>query len=177
MFHKILVAVDNSEIGKQVFEEALSLAKTNGACLMILNVLDPFDERYPNALALQTNSIYPTFHAEAMNYYMGHWDELKQEGIEFLRLLCKEASARGVTAEFTQNFGEPGRTICEIAKSWQADLIMVGRRGRIGLSEFFLGSVSNYVLHHAHCSVLTVQGLVPANSEEAEVQEVANSIS
>jgi nucleotide-binding universal stress UspA family protein len=174
MFHKILVGLDNSEIGKQVFEEALSLAKTNNARLMILNVLDPFDERYPNALALQTNSVYPTFHAEAMNYYMGHWDELKQEGIEFLRLLCKDASAQGVAAEFTQNFGEPGRTICEIAKSWEADLIMVGRRGRLGLSEFFLGSVSNYVLHHAHCSVLTVQGIVSSKTEEVEAQETVS---
>ncbi|MBW4506398.1 MAG: universal stress protein [Scytonematopsis contorta HA4267-MV1] len=176
MFHKILVGLDNSEIGKQVFEEALSLAKTNDARLMILNVLDPFDERYPNALALQTNSIYPTFHAEAMNYYMGHWDQLKQEGIEFLRLLCKEASTQGVTAEFTQNFGEPGRTICEIAKSWKADLIMVGRRGRLGLSEFILGSVSNYVLHHAHCSVLTIQGVIPTEAQELESQETASVI-
>ena len=43
-----------------------------------------------------------------------------------------------------------------MANSWQADMIIVGNRGRSGLSEFFLGSVSNYVMHHAPCSVLVV---------------------
>jgi nucleotide-binding universal stress UspA family protein len=47
--------------------------------------------------------------------------------------------------------------ICQVAKDWGAELIMVGRRGNSGLSELILGSVSNYVVHHAHCSVLIVQ--------------------
>lgn len=33
---------------------------------------------------------------------------------------------------------------------------MMGRGGRSGLDEFFLGSVSNYVLHHVPCLVLAV---------------------
>ncbi|CCQ49032.1 hypothetical protein CWATWH8502_2292 [Crocosphaera watsonii WH 8502] len=37
------------------------------------------------------------------------------------------------------------------------DVIVMGHRGISGLQEFFLGSVSNYVLHHAPCSVLIVQ--------------------
>ena len=35
---------------------------------------------------------------------------------------------------------------------------MVGSHGRTGIRELLLGSVSNYVLHHALCSVLVVQG-------------------
>ncbi|RMG10302.1 MAG: universal stress protein, partial [Cyanobacteria bacterium J055] len=37
-------------------------------------------------------------------------------------------------------------------------LIIVGRRGRQGIEEAVLGSVSNYVVHHAPCSVLAIQG-------------------
>jgi nucleotide-binding universal stress UspA family protein len=44
-----------------------------------------------------------------------------------------------------------------MAKSWQADLIVLGRRGLKGISEIFLGSVSNYIVHQALCSVLIVQ--------------------
>jgi len=61
-----------------------------------------------------------------------------------------------VDAEFTQNTGSPGRVICEIAKAWQADLIILRRRGYSGLTEMLLGSVSNYVLHHAPCSIHVV---------------------
>ncbi len=57
-----------------------------------------------------------------------------------------------------QNLGDPGRIICEIARDCDADLIVMGRGNHSGLNEFFLGSVSNYVLHHAPCSVLAVQG-------------------
>ncbi|MFB2769803.1 universal stress protein [Pelatocladus sp. BLCC-F211] len=162
MFDKILVGIDNSEIGQSVFDEALALAQKLNAHLMLLHVLDPFDERYPSSIALQTDSLYPSFHSEAVNYYMGRWETLKQEGIEFLKIFSNQAIAKGVTTEYTQNFGEPGRVICEVARNWEADLIIIGRRGRRGLSEFFLGSVSNYVLHHAPCSVLTVQGLIHA---------------
>ncbi|MCZ8054719.1 MAG: universal stress protein, partial [Microcystis sp. LE19-12.2C] len=49
------------------------------------------------------------------------------------------------------------KTICKVAREENIDLIVIGRRGRSGLGELFLGSVSNYVLHHAPCSVLIVQ--------------------
>lgn len=54
-------------------------------------------------------------------------------------------------------FGAPGYQICTLANEWQIDLIVMGRKGHSGLAELFIGSVSNYVLHHAHCSVLVVQ--------------------
>ncbi|MDB9482953.1 universal stress protein, partial [Dolichospermum circinale CS-537/05] len=48
-------------------------------------------------------------------------------------------------------------------------LIMMGRRGRSGLAEFFLGSQSNYVLHHAPCSVQIVHLPVSSKTQEEEV--------
>jgi nucleotide-binding universal stress UspA family protein len=169
MFNKILVAIDQSDMGKHVFDEALSLAKATDAELMLLHVLSPFDEQYPTAVGLQADGIYPTFRAEDIDYSLGHWDTLKQEGIEFLTLLNNQAIAQNVTVDFTQELGDPSRLICEFARVWKADLIVIGRRGRSGFSEFILGSVSNYVLHHAPCSVLTVQGVI--HSPVIEVPE------
>ncbi|OUL31343.1 universal stress protein UspA [Nostoc sp. T09] len=165
MFQKILVAINNSEIGQQVFDQALSLAKATNAELMILYVLSPFDEHYPTAPGVSTDGIYPSFTTDDVNYYLGQWESLKQEGIQFLTLLTNKAIAQGVNAEHTQEFGDPGRIICEFARTWQADLIIIGRRGLSGIKEFFLGSVSNYVLHHALCSVLTVQGVINDTTE------------
>ncbi|MEL6786783.1 MAG: universal stress protein, partial [Cyanobacteria bacterium J06607_15] len=51
----------------------------------------------------------------------------------------------------------PGRTICDRAQTWSVDLILVGSRGLTGAKEVMLGSVSNYVTHHAPCSVLIVR--------------------
>ena len=173
MFNKILVAINNSEIAQQVFDRALSLAKATDAELMIVYVLSPFDERYPTPPAVATDGIYPPFTSDDVNYYLGQWETLKQEGIELLTLLTNKAIAQGVNPEYTQEFGDPGRMICEIARTYKADLIILGRRGLSGIKEFFLGSVSNYVLHHAHCSVLTVQGVIDdsAATPEAGVVE------
>ncbi|WP_019505589.1 universal stress protein [Pleurocapsa sp. PCC 7319] len=83
--------------------------------------------------------------------------KFKQRGLEALRSLVQEATTAGVNTEFTQDFGNPGRTICDFAQTWSVETILVGSRGLTGAKEMFLGSVSNYVTHHAPCSVLIVR--------------------
>jgi len=43
--------------------------------------------------------------------------------------------------------------LISMAEEWRADLIVVGSNGRSALGRFFLGSVSQQVLHNASCSV------------------------
>jgi nucleotide-binding universal stress UspA family protein len=160
MFKKILVAVNNTEVSRDIFKKALSLATLTNAELMLLQVISPFDDNQMNALETETHSRYASSQSHRVEYYLGQWEELKQKGVEFLTLLTNEAIAQGVAAEFTQEFGNPGRMICEVARTWNADLIVIGRRGLSGINELLLGSVSNYVLHHAPCSVLTIQGAI-----------------
>jgi nucleotide-binding universal stress UspA family protein len=173
MFKKILVALNNNEIGQQIFEHALILATASNAELLLLHVISPFDDDYLNASAMETYSVYNTPHAHNVEYYVSQWESLKQEGMEFLTLLNNQAIAKGLTSDFTQELGEPSRIICEVARSSKADLIVLGRRGLSGLSEFFLGSVSNYVLHHAPCSVLTVQGVTPVTTDNLATASAA----
>ena len=52
--------------------------------------------------------------------------------------------------------GQAAQKICEFAQTVNADLIVIGSHGRSGLSELFLGSVSNYVSHHVSSAVLIV---------------------
>jgi nucleotide-binding universal stress UspA family protein len=157
MFHKILVAIDGSEVSQRALTEAITLASATNAKIMLLHVLSPFDEAYPSPVFPGFDGIYPGIHTEAMKVYMHQWQSYEKQGLELLRSQASVASEAGVTVEFSQNVGNPGRTICEVAHTWDADVIVMGRRGLTGLSEFFMGSVSNYVLHHAPCSVLTVQ--------------------
>jgi universal stress protein A len=44
------------------------------------------------------------------------------------------------------------------ANSEGVDLIVVGSHGRSGVSRFFIGSVSDYVVRHARCPVMVVRG-------------------
>ena len=158
MFNKILVAIDISEMGKDVFDQALSLAKMSKARLMLLHVLSPEEENSPLPIPPDLTEFYPAAGNDlTLESWRQRWELFENQGIELLESSQKEAKSKGIEAEYQQIFGSPGRTICQLARDWEANLIMVGHRGRSGLSEMVLGSVSNYVLHHASCSVLIVQ--------------------
>ena len=165
MFSKILVAIDDSASSQSVFEQALALAKLHKSRLMALHVLMAADNLYPGDPYIGITEI-------AMRAYWERWQNRQKEGISRLQALEAESIALG---EFTQNVGDPSRMICKLAETWESNLIVVGRRGVSGVSEFFGGSVSNYVLHHAPCHVLTLQDNVTAKPH-AEAELVASGI-
>lgn len=172
MFHKILIAMDSSDISQYVFDEALALAKAMGANLMLLHVLSPEEEESPNLPGIPSRTLYadlyPGLREDILMNYRQQWDAFARKCLHMLRSRTAQANTAGVTAEFTQTPGTPGITICELARSWDAELIVIGRRGRSGLSELIMGSVSNYVLHHAPCSVLTVQPLMKHTETQSD---------
>jgi nucleotide-binding universal stress UspA family protein len=169
MFKRILVALDRSEMSTKVFEQALSLAKITSGNLMLLHVLSHEEDGSPEALIFPNIDYYPGWNEESFKLYQEHWEKFKNEGLQMLQSFSSQANTVGVNTELTQNSGNPGRMICELARTWNADLIIMGRRGRSGLAEFFLGSQSNYVLHHAPCSVQIVHLPVSAKTQEEEV--------
>ncbi|MBW4461876.1 MAG: universal stress protein [Nodosilinea sp. WJT8-NPBG4] len=170
MFKKILVALDNSARRHEVFQKALDLAEATRADLMLVHVLSAYEEGSPGIPIRSYQAYYPVLEDSTWRLYQKRWEEFEAQGIAQLRQELDRAQAAGVSAEFTQISGEPAATICSVASSWGADLIMVGSHGRRGLSELLLGSVSNYVMHHADCSVLVVHhynGKPTASAETA----------
>lgn len=163
MFNKILVAIDYSAGSKQVFEQALSLAKAERGNLILLHVLSlekensraisPYLARHKDYCIHVDSQII----RQANKIYDQEWFDLKQEGIKLLRSFTEKAIAAGVSTEFTQITGHPSSTICEFAHSCDADVIVIGKRGHSGLKEIFLGSVCNHVIHYSPCSILLVK--------------------
>jgi nucleotide-binding universal stress UspA family protein len=62
------------------------------------------------------------------------------------------AEGRSVTGRLLE--GAPGPTL--LTESKNATMVVVGRRGRGGLSRLLLGSVSRHVVDHAECPVVVV---------------------
>lgn len=153
MVQKILVAIEKSEVGKEVFYQALSLAKDIGAELHLVHVLSTDEKGSPITPPLP----YPAIDHRVLEDYQKRWQTFESEGLELLNSLSKDAVSVGVKTEVTQIFGNPGKKVLDIANDWNADLIVVGRRGRSEITELVLGSVSSYVVHASHKSVLIVQ--------------------
>ena len=154
MIGKILAAIDNSSRSKDVFDMAVSQALANKAALILLHVLSEQDPDYP---ILPTYAYHAVLKGNNNGILHQRFAEYEQQEAELLRNLARKAIALGVDVEYAQLSGVPGWEICELANNWSADLIVIGSRGLKGFKEMFLGSVSNYVTHHAPCSVLIVR--------------------
>ena len=153
MIGKILAAIDNSHRSEDVFHTSVSLAQAR-ATLMLLHILSEKDPDYP---ILPTYAYYSALKGNDGGVLQQKFYEYEQQEAELLRNLARKAIALGVDTEYAQLSGVIGEEICEFASNWSADLILIGSRGFKGLKEMFLGSVSNYVTHHAPCSVLIVR--------------------
>lgn len=174
MTQRILVALDLTE--PDVFETALSLATATNSDLLLLHVLSarafgtpsvPFGSGIEYSVALDQHT---------WELYQQQWQASVDESLEILRNYTGRAEAAGVTADFIQSANEPGPGICRMAKTWKADMIVMGGHQRKGLSELFLGSVSNYVMHHAPCSVMVVSLGKKEQPKEKRVSEPAVNV-
>ncbi len=163
MYHKILVALDNSPTSDALFAQALELAQATQGQLLLVHSLSNQEESSPLPMSGKLDSIYWAPGTELdLEAWRQDWVRYAAEGLDRLRHQAAKANTVGISAEVRQLIGDPAATICKAAQAWGADLILIGTRGRTGLAEWVLGSVSNDVMHRAPCSVLVVKSPVTA---------------
>lgn len=170
-YRKILVALDHSPESDAIFEQALEIAKKEEANLRVLHCM-PFEN--PGV-----GGAYGDMFGRQMINFSYEMQQLfrqeREEAQQWLADCCQKAMEYGVPTEWDLKIGDAGSKIQELAKAWDADLIVLGRRGRRGLAEVVLGSVSNYVIHHVPCSVLVVQGVSSTENDTSEALSAAKS--
>ncbi len=154
MYDRILVALDSSDLSRDVLKQAIILAQSVKAKLTLLHVLSSDEGISPSMPLIPVPEYYPSLSVATLELYQEQWKAFQAKSLALLERYRTEAETAGLTADCYQKVGRPGRTICEVAKAVKADLIMVGRRGHSGLNELIIGSVSNYVVHHASTAVL-----------------------
>lgn len=164
MLQKILLAIGDSPDSAQILESGLTLAEKLGAEILILHVLDPLVPHGLSAVGSPlVGGVLPMIDDRVIEQYVAAWNKHERKGIDRLKTYAAQAKSRGIKAETLQNYGDSGPLICEAAKNWSADAILMGRNQKSLLNEILLGSTSNYVVHHAHCSVMIIQ--LPALSD------------
>jgi nucleotide-binding universal stress UspA family protein len=178
MYRHILVALDNTELSDIVLEQAIALAQSLNAKLTLLHVLCSEEGVSPVMPLMPLPDYYPALASTTLEQYQEEWEAFSTQSLAHLAEAQAQAQAAGVHAEHLQKGGRPGAVICEVAQELTVDLIVLGRRGHSGLSELLMGSVSNYVVHHATTSAVlvcnlngadTVKSLKGVLSEKAEV--------
>ncbi|MDT8384621.1 MAG: universal stress protein [Gammaproteobacteria bacterium] len=139
-YQHILCAVDLSDENIIVASRAAELANFYHAQLSLLHVVEYIPVDLANELVLpQQQDIEQQLVLQATNHLAALAGQIRVERLH-------QAVVQGSTKS----------EIIEYAQAQQADLIVLGRHGRHGISRL-LGSVANAVLHHAPCDVLAVR--------------------
>jgi nucleotide-binding universal stress UspA family protein len=155
MLQKILIAIGDTPDSEKILEAGLMLAEKLGAQVLFLHVLNPLVQHdFESSGSPLLGGVLPMVDDQSIAQYLKEWQQYEKKGIERLETFAQQAIARNIKAEILQNWGDSAPLICAAAKNWSADLIVIGRNQQSFLSEIFLGSTSNYVLHNAPCSVM-----------------------
>lgn len=129
---------------------------------------------YARTLAKKFSARLELFHSVHLDYYVSsdeyaRYDfpalmrQAEKDAIQKMRDLVRGTDWNGVKVESLIDVGPPGSAIYDRAQDRHADLIVISTHGRTGLKHMFLGSVAEYVVRHARCSVL----VVPAYERQA----------
>ena len=142
MYRHILIPTDGSELAEHGVAQGLALAKSLGAKVSVIFVVEPFSEMTGRVL-------------EAVATYA----ELRREqAASALDRAAKAAKEAGVSCEKIQvENGQPHQAIISAAEDKGCDLIAMSSHGRRGLAMLLIGSVANKVLAHAKTPVLICQ--------------------
>lgn len=94
-------------------------------------------------------------------------ERLENEETEMMRAAAlkvkKIITDAGLKASLAIPIGRAKAVIVDEANAWGADLIVIGSHGRQGVDRILLGSVSEAVAIHAHCSVEVIRDLAKPN--------------
>jgi nucleotide-binding universal stress UspA family protein len=162
-YHKILVSIDRSPQTDFVIDQVLDLAIKEQAELMLFHAIQVEAMAEISPMVGTGMGLGPSLGRDIPELQQQRLEAQVQQTKEMLQEYAQLAIAQNIPTICHHSVGDPGVLVCELAKSWSANLIVVGRRGRKGMTELFLGSVSNYITHHAPCSVLIVQGALPVS--------------
>lgn len=140
-FERILIAVDESAFAAHAARVGVELAKSLTAEIAFIYVVDPSVARAAPELGVPADELIATN---------------QQEGKSLLAAFRERAGASLAALEFLE-IGKPAAKIVEGAKSWPADLIVIGSHGRSGVERLLLGSITESVVRNASCPVLVVR--------------------
>jgi nucleotide-binding universal stress UspA family protein len=142
---KVLLAIDDSKYSEAAIQAVIAQAHSKDTEVRVLHVVEP-----PSLLVARETGVYdPTLEAV--------WGEETKEAQALVAKTAETLRSHGVKATTAVQQGDPKSVIIDAAGEWHADLIVLGSHGRKALDRFLMGSVSEAIVRHAHCSVEVVR--------------------
>ncbi len=143
MMESILVAVDNSQVSHSAFKQALALASSMRAKLVVVGVTPKYEGNM-NRLKI----------ADANEQLSAPF----RKGVEDA---ASYAASLGLEIQTVHRIGEPSAEIVRVAEEEEVDLIVLGNTKRSKVEQVLLGGLRSKIITGSPCDVM----LVPEMSE------------
>jgi nucleotide-binding universal stress UspA family protein len=170
-FKKILYCTDLSKNASFAFKYAVYLAKSTGADIHVLHVIEKLSD--DAHFALQTYVLNDKSRDDFLHHRIQHARERLDERQEyFWNVLApdeKKFRSKIVSVDIVEN--HPAENILNKSRELQCDLIVMGAHEKGRIMHTFLGSVAKSVLRHSKIPTLVVP--LPDKEEAAKEKAAA----
>jgi nucleotide-binding universal stress UspA family protein len=155
MFKTIIWATDGSDAADAALPYVKGLAEGEGHKLVVVHSKEVLRGRAGG---------YPVYadEDEVLAKIQRQTDELRKEGLD-VTLRVETTAAPGAA-----------HVVAEAARTFDADIVVVGTHGHTAIGGLLLGSVTQRLLHIASCPVLAIPAKVAAEEPEHELAETAH---
>jgi nucleotide-binding universal stress UspA family protein len=142
---KILLAIDNSKFSEAATKAVIAQAHSKDTEVHVVHVVET-----PSLLVAREMGGYDASLAAV-------WDEETKQAQVMVAKTAETLRSHGMKVTTAVLQGDPKSMIIDTSAEWHANLIVVGSHGRNALDRFLMGSVSEAIARHAHCSVEIVR--------------------
>lgn len=145
--YKILIATDGSKISQNAVNYVMNLLENQQKDNVEVSVISV----YNSGLGSSGKAIIPKKeYARVIEY-------AKAQAEQAVNSIAAVLEKKGIKVNKSVEEGDPAQVIAKVAKSINADQIVMGTRGLSDLKGMLMGSVSRKVVHLAHCPVVLVK--------------------
>jgi nucleotide-binding universal stress UspA family protein len=137
---RIVVGLDGSKQSEAALKWAVRMAKGMGSQVIAVYAVD-------------VPVYFPEPYGTPLQFDEGWRTAMRSE---FENKWCRPLKASGVRYRMLMEDGRASSVIDEVAERENADIVVVGRRGRGGVTELLLGSVSHALVLHSKRPVLVI---------------------
>ena len=149
LISKVVVPIDGSQDSMHAAEYAVKLAGLHGADLSVVYVVNV--DQY-----LQSLGLYRISYPDPIKKKI---EEVREEAQKWFTEIIKNAEQKKLRIK-TEVLDTPLSVVASIANyadRENADLIVIGTKGRSGITKMLLGSVASGVVTYSPCPVLVMK--------------------
>ena len=152
---RILVAIDGSAQAEAAVQEVAHRRWPKDTHLRVISILDPAIPTVVEFMPFLEGRAFATEPGLQVTEAADERERARLRGVVDASAERLRHAGLSVSADVIQ--GNPRSQILEVAEHWRAGTVFVGARGVGALDRFLLGSISNAVVTHAHCTVEVIR--------------------